>query len=98
MKPLYFKFENESKMAEFLISNGFVRDKQTNEWFCSDKYLDIIGIIPGKATYDNQGNILSQDPDLPGWHVNLLVPDDYSLQQPGVAVTVTTPVRKWAGY
>lgn len=97
MKPLYLRFESKAAAESVLLSNGFKRDE--NETLYSDSVLiDVIGIIPGKMLVDGQGNVLSQEPDLPGWHVNLLVPDDYVIQQPNAVVTVATPVRKWAGY
>lgn len=99
MKPLYLKFENENEMIKVLLSNGFVQDEFTHELYCTDKYLDIIGTIPGKVTYDDKGNILTQEPDVPGWHVNLLVPDNFSLDPSSYSViNIKTPYRTWAGY
>ncbi|WP_438333836.1 hypothetical protein [Edwardsiella tarda] len=97
MKPLYLKFESKNNAESVLLSNGFKRDEAGG--LHSDSVLiDVIGVIPGKLVVDSQGNIVSQGADLPGWHVNLLAPDDYVIQPPNAVVTVATPVRKWAGY
>ncbi|WP_078000575.1 hypothetical protein [Edwardsiella tarda] len=99
MKPLYLKFDSKIEMETVLLGNGFVKDTANDRMIPPNNILlDIIGVIPGKILVDGQGNVLSQEPDLPGWHVNLLVPDDYVIQQPNAVVTVATPVRKWAGY
>lgn len=98
MKPLYLKFKDENEMVQVLLSNGFVQDDITNELYCNDKYLDVIGVIHGKTTYDDNGDVISQEPNIIGWHVNLLVPDDYVFQPSNYVVTVTIPIRKWAGY
>lgn len=97
MKPLYLRFESKTHAESILLSNGFKRD-ENGRLYSDTVLIDVIGVIPGKLVVDSQGNILSQEPDLPGWHVNLLVPDDYVIQQPNAVVTVATPVRKWAGY
>lgn len=97
MKPLYLKFDSKQHAEETLLSNGFMMT-EGGSLHCDNVSLDVIGVIPGHVTYDAEGNILSQEPDLPGWHVNLLVPDDYEIQPPNAVVTVATPVRKWAGY
>ncbi|UAL57497.1 hypothetical protein [Edwardsiella tarda] len=97
MKTLYLRFDNKEQAELILTNNGFKLD-ENGVMYSESAYIDVIGVIHGDVTLGEQGNVISQAPDLPGWHVNLLVPDDYSLQPPGVAVTVTTPVRKWAGY
>ena len=96
MKPLYLRFENEQAARDALLANGFelTEDGELYHPKCS---IDAVGVIHGELTIDDNGNVINQEPDIEGWHVNLLVHDDYTPPKSSVVVTVKTPVRRWAG-
>ena len=97
MKPLYLKFESQQHAHSTLLAHGFELDglgKLTHR--TADIYE--VGVIRGIITTDGDGNVTHQEPDVVGYHVNLLVPDDYTPPKSAVVLAVKTPVVRWAGY
>jgi hypothetical protein len=60
--------------------------------------IDVIGIIVLPATYDEQGNKLTDPIILDGWHVNLRIIDGSDIPSDLVQYVITPahPVRVWA--
>lgn len=97
MKPLHLKFESRQHAHSVLLAHGFELDKFGRLTHHSvDTYE--LGVIRGAVTTDDDGNVTHQDPDVMGYHVNLLVPDDYTVPKSAVVLTVETPIARWAGY
>lgn len=97
MKPLYLKFESRQHSHSTLLAHGFELDDRGKLTHHSiDTYE--VGVIRGTVTTDDDGNVTHQEPDIHGYHVNLLVPDDYTAPKSAVVLTVKTPVVRWAGY
>lgn len=97
MKPLYLRFDNEQAARDALLVNGFELTEDGGLYHPKCE-IDIVGIIHGNVTTDDNGDVIHQDPDIEGWHINLLVPDDFAPPKTASIVSVKTPVRKWAGY
>ncbi|MGL5728751.1 MAG: hypothetical protein ACRCYD_12985 [Plesiomonas sp.] len=96
MKPLYLRFDSEQAAIAALVEHGFsCEDGLLSHPDCC---VDVVGIIRGDIATDDDGNITHQEPDIDGWHINLLVPDEYVPSKSAAIVSVKTPVRRWAGY
>ncbi|MGL5283867.1 MAG: hypothetical protein ACRC8W_19375 [Plesiomonas shigelloides] len=97
MKPLYLRFDNKQAAHDALLANGFELAEDGNLYH-SQCEIDIVGVIRGAVTTDNDGNVTHREPDVYGYHVNLLVPDDYVPPNSAAVIDVKTPDRRWAGY
>lgn len=97
MKPLYLRFENEQAARDALLANGFELNEDGVIYHPKCE-IDVVGVIAGKPILDDFFNPIGNEPDLPGYHINLLVPDDYIPPEAASVVVVKTPARKWAGY
>lgn len=97
MKPLYLKFESLQHARSILLAHGFELDDLGK---LTHRTVDIyeVGVIRGAVTTDDDGNVIHQEPDIHGYHVNLLVQGDYTAPKSSVVLTVKTPVVRWAGY
>lgn len=97
MKPLYLKFESQQHAHSTLLAHGFELDGLGK---LIHHTVDIyeVGVIRGSITTDDDGNVTHQEPGVVGYHVNLLVQDDYIAPKSAVVLTVKTPVVRWAGY
>lgn len=97
MKPLYLRFENEQSAREALLANGFELTEECRLYHQKCE-IDVVGVIRGTVTINDDGIITHQEPDIQGYHINLLVPKDYTPPNSVVVINVKTPIRKWAGY
>ncbi|MGL5729137.1 MAG: hypothetical protein ACRCYD_14955 [Plesiomonas sp.] len=96
MKPLYLRFESEQAAISALVEHGFSYEDGVLSH--PDCCVDVVGVIHGTVTTDNDGNVIHREPDVYGYHVNLLVPDDYTPPKSAAVIDVKTPSRCWAGY
>ncbi|MGL5727406.1 MAG: hypothetical protein ACRCYD_06085 [Plesiomonas sp.] len=97
MKPLYLRFDNKQAARDALLSNGFGLTEDGNLYNPRCE-IDIVGVIHGAVTTDNDGNVIHREPDVYGYHVNLLVHDGYIPPKSAGVIDVKTPARRWAGY
>lgn len=97
MKPLYLRFDNEQAAHDALLANGFELTED-GSLYHSQCEIDIVGVIAGKPILDDFFEVIGNEPNLPGYHINLLVPDNYTPPESAAVMQVKTPVRKWAGY
>ena len=89
MKAVYLKFASESLANQFLDNYSTINDglRIPNEGYS----IDVIGIIYNLTV--NGDEVISTPID--GWHVNMLVPDDFqSIYQ----IQPTSPRRIFAGW
>ncbi|MGL4600281.1 MAG: hypothetical protein ACRCVE_01990 [Plesiomonas sp.] len=97
MKPLYLRFDNKQAAHDALLANGFELTED-GQLYHQKSEIDIVGVICGMVTTDNNGNVIHREPDAYGYHINLLVPNDYIPPKSAAVIDVKTPARRWAGY
>ena len=99
MKPLYLRFNSQQNAIEILSAKGFELSED-GKLYHPDCETFEIGVMHATdhIQIGKNGEQIGEPIELQGYHINLLVPDDFVLPQSEYILDVKTPSYKWAGY
>lgn len=99
MKPLYLRFNSQQNAIEILSANGFELSEDGKLYHpnCDTFEIGVMHATDHIQIGEN-GEPIGEPTALPGYHINLLVPDDSPLLTLESKINVASPSYKWAGY
>lgn len=99
MKPLYLQFNSQQNAIEILSAKGFELSEDGKLYHPNCETFEIgVMYATDHILVDESGEQIGEHIELPGYHINLLVPDDFVPPQSEYILDVQTPSYKWAGY
>lgn len=99
MKPLYLRFNSQQDAIDVLSAKGFELSEDGKLYHPNCETFEIgVMYATDHILVDENGDRIGEPIELPGYHINLLVPDDFVPPQSEHILDVKTPSYKWAGY